>query len=249
MKRIILIADFSPFIKDKFDVLTEHFNVQLCGPDMNVIFPVLDMTDPDLILYYLNELDENAESIFAGIAAKYPSLPMVFVSNESNNLMLDANYRFTSASFILDNAPMSVVINRIAVLLGIKEIKEDDMMRDDRPHILFIDDDPLLLRSMKRMIDTDYRVSVVTSVVDALKLMVRETPDLIFIDYEMPVIDGVEGTRLIKKEEKNKNIPVVFLSGKSENEESVELEGLDIKGYLMKPPVKAQILKTITDNL
>lgn len=69
----------------------------------------------------------------------------------------------------------------------------------------------------------------------ALKFLETKTPDLIFLDYEMPVENGPEVFRKIKKLESAKDIPVVFLTGVADCEKITEVLSLKPNGYLLNP--------------
>lgn len=116
-------------------------------------------------------------------------------------------------------------------------------------NIMFVDDDALLLRSMKRMIEDEYDVTLATGVANAMFEMGRKRPDMIFLDYEMPQLDGKKAIELIKSQVECRDIPVVFLTAKREKEVLESVSSYDPAGFLLKPPVKEQILELIVKTL
>lgn len=83
----------------------------------------------------------------------------------------------------------------------------------------------------------------------ALKFLETKTPDLIFLDYEMPVEKGPEVFRKIKKLESAKDIPVVFLTGVADREKITEVLSLKPNGYLLKPINMERVNDTIKSLL
>lgn len=116
-------------------------------------------------------------------------------------------------------------------------------------NIMFVDDDALLLRSMKRMIEDKYEVTLATSVANAMIEIGKNKPDMIFLDYEMPQLDGKMAIEMIKSQPECRDIPIVFLTAKREKEISDSVRGYDLAGFLLKPPVKSEILKLIAKSL
>ena len=73
-------------------------------------------------------------------------------------------------------------------------------------------------------------------------------PDLIFLDYNMPLINGKEFLQRMKSKEKLKNIPVILISSPSEEFVSDLLQQKEIMRYICKPNSYSElisILKTV----
>lgn len=109
--------------------------------------------------------------------------------------------------------------------------------------IMIIDDDLVSLSIGKAFLDDEYEVTLVYSGQQALGILKDAVmPDLILLDMLMPGISGMDLLKLIKKDEKLKDIPVIFLSGES----NIDVE---VEGYLngacdfLQKPVNAFLLK------
>ena len=76
----------------------------------------------------------------------------------------------------------------------------------------------------------------------------EEHPDLILMDMQMPVMDGYEATRLIKKDAQLKHIPVVALTASTMKSDEVKIANL-CEGYLRKPVTKAQLISELKKYL
>ena len=72
-------------------------------------------------------------------------------------------------------------------------------------------------------------------------------PDLILLDYEMPVCDGKQVLEMIRAESEFSNVPVFFLTGKNDRESVLSVSALKPEGYLLKSMPPAQIVQTIDD--
>jgi len=71
----------------------------------------------------------------------------------------------------------------------------------------------------------------------ALEILEREDFDLILMDLHMPIMDGIEATRIIRKSEnpKIKNIPIVALTAAIMSESHDKIDDLNINDYVLKP--------------
>jgi signal transduction histidine kinase len=102
--------------------------------------------------------------------------------------------------------------------------------------ILFVDDDADSLRFVGRLLmEEGYQVHAAASGRDAIDIARTVQPDLILLDIRMPDLDGIEICRALKAAERTRAIPVVFLTGRSD--EPSLLKAFDAGGadYVVKP--------------
>ena len=100
--------------------------------------------------------------------------------------------------------------------------------------ILVVDDEPDLLKvTLLRLKKTGYEVLGAVDGQEALDLARQQMPDLIILDVYLPLIDGDEVAKILKKDEKLKHIPIVLISADGKTlEERARASGSD--DYLAK---------------
>lgn len=101
-------------------------------------------------------------------------------------------------------------------------------------HILVVDDNVTLLRTMMNWLKGLYKVSVVKSGPQALSFLDKEIPDLILLDYEMPDMDGPATLKHIREIEELQKVPVVFLTGVNDQEMIKTALSFKPDGYVLK---------------
>ena len=112
--------------------------------------------------------------------------------------------------------------------------------------ILVVDDDPTMTMLLnKYLTSSGYEVIAENDPVAGLELAMTRQPDLIILDVMMPMINGYNFCRLLKEEEKQKNIPVILLTSRDQMKD-IEI-GLEMgaEAYLAKPLNITELLKTI----
>ena len=109
------------------------------------------------------------------------------------------------------------------------------------PHILVVDDDPLICQQLERLYASDgYRVTVASFVEQAQQVLEKEDIDLVVTDIRLSgPLDGVELTRLVS--ERWSDIPVIVITGFAEIETAVEVLKIGASDYLVKPLTAAAI--------
>lgn len=120
-------------------------------------------------------------------------------------------------------------------------------MKQDRYKILCVDDTEDNIDILMNILGDDYELTVAMDGETALESVATEIPDIILLDVMMPGIDGYEVCRKLKADTATKDIPVIFLTGKSEVVD--ETMGLEIGAvdYITKPisfPILLARLKT-----
>jgi putative two-component system response regulator len=127
---------------------------------------------------------------------------------------------------------------------------------DTRETVLIVDDSPDVLTIISELLKQDYHLKVANGGAKALRLACDEQPDLILLDVMMPDIDGHEACRRLKAVASTRDIPVIFLTARSneaDEEIGFELGAVDyitkpISGPILRARVKLHLsLKASTD--
>jgi len=116
--------------------------------------------------------------------------------------------------------------------------------------ILVVDDTPDNLTLMSGLLKDNYLVKVANSGARALKIAQSETqPDLILLDIMMPEMDGYEVCRRLKADNKTRDIPIIFLTAKTEViDETLGFE-LGASDYITKPISPPIVLARVETHL
>lgn len=111
--------------------------------------------------------------------------------------------------------------------------------------ILAIDDSPMMLRSISDWLSNDYQVTLASSGMAAIKQMAHVKPDLILLDYEMPVANGRQILEMIRSDEELGKTPVVFLTSHNKTSDMIDVMKLNVQGYILKTNTAGEILNQI----
>lgn len=119
----------------------------------------------------------------------------------------------------------------------------------EEKRILLVDDDVTFLRIMQGWLSEKYSITAVKSGMQAITFIATHTPDLILLDYDMPVTSGPQVLHMIRSEPSSENIPVIFLTGKSDRNSVMSVMSLKPDGYLLKTSGKESILASVDEFL
>lgn len=118
----------------------------------------------------------------------------------------------------------------------------------NRKSILIVDDDLEFLHIINGYLKDNYNVKLANTYDMAMKHLEKRTIDLLLLDYEMPIYNGVSLLRLIRGKEYLKDLPVIMVSGNSSTSVITELYQYKIKDYVKKP-INKNILNEKIDRV
>lgn len=121
------------------------------------------------------------------------------------------------------------------------------MGKADMKTILIVEDTELNIDLLTQLLEEDYRLIVARDGAESLLVIENCTPDLILMDISLPVMDGYEAARQIRK--RNKTLPIIGLSSnamKSDSEKAIEAGCND---YLTKPIDEDLLMKKLQEYL
>lgn len=118
---------------------------------------------------------------------------------------------------------------------------------ETRKKILVVDDSGAMLRNVKGWLEDHYQVILANSGAMAIKYLATDRPDLVLLDYEMPIVDGRQVLEMIRAEKDFADIPVIFLTSKGDKESVLQVMSLRPEGYLLKTLEPAKIIQAVDD--
>ncbi|MBR4278532.1 MAG: response regulator [Lachnospiraceae bacterium] len=133
-------------------------------------------------------------------------------------------------------------INANQIVAKIVELSGNESVEKHRKHILVVDDSGVMLTTIKSWLDEKYRVTPVNSAMNAINFLSKERPDLILLDYEMPVCSGPKFLEMMRTDVDCGDIPVIFLTGHDDAESVKSVLSLKPAGYLLKSLPKETIV-------
>src|SRR5271157_735550 len=117
-----------------------------------------------------------------------------------------------------------------------------------RATVLVVDDAPENIAMMSSLLRGTYRTKIATDGEKALRIALSDDPvDLILLDIMMPGMDGYEVCRRLKADPKSKDIPVIFLTARTEMEDEqrgFEVGAVDFIVKPVSPPIVIARVKT-----
>lgn len=243
-KRVLFVGANSSFIINAIrDGLKETgFECDFCTLDITEISKVAEK--PPIFIIYV---DEKAAS---------ETEALIYIRDmcmEDDKLIFLIGYA-DEISSVKDMIPSNILGGCFERPINVKKIA--DTLRTTaheadtdsfKKHILLVDDSGTMLRTIKGWLESKYRISMANSATAAISFLAVNQPDLILLDYEMPVCTGPQMLQMIRSEMKTESIPVIFLTSKGDKESVAKVLSLKPQGYLLKSMPSTSIIDAV-DN-
>ncbi len=247
MKKILLIGKLNNVMNETNKFLSQFFHVQLCSENKNVLEGMLKIVNPDLVLISLIGAYQMDSSVFFLLNEQYGQVPVLTIGTKEECDKFSSYYEMDQFENLIRPIKNTEIMDAICKKLHLdeKELEKEEETTSKKKRILVVDDNGTTLRTMKAMLEDFYEVAVAISGAQAMTSIGKKRPDLILLDYEMPICDGKMTLEMIRADEEMKNIPVVFLTAINDRANIEAVLKLKPEGYFLKPPIKERLLAEI----
>ena len=251
MQKVLLIGELGDIVRSLNECLEDDFQVQLCSAELDNVQGMVKIVKPDLILACQIGIEEVDGEIFGWIQENCRTTPVIVVTTREGwgqckgyceAEQFDKVFRPIGKEDLLDKCYQMLGSRRMLPEVGVEEEFDEIPVRKK---ILIVDDNPVLLRNTKKILDGEYDVYVATSGETGLKMIFSKQPDLVLLDYEMPEMDGKEMYETMLEDEFAKEIPVIFLTYIDDRSQIYAVLKSTPAGYILKPPDKEKLFEEI----
>jgi len=196
---------------------------------------------PDVIIVHVENV--NRQRLFGVMDLRendtYKYLPLLLIGDEKDQEVFNQNVRPGPDKRVNIEGGNDAIKKAITEIIDLRAIEEK--------HVLVVDDDPIMLKTLRTYLEDSFTVTAVKSGKLAIKFLEKQTPDIILLDYMMPDWDGATTYQLIRGKDNGKRVPIVFLTGINDKEKVMECLSLRPQGYLVKPVNKPDVIAKIKE--
>ncbi len=116
--------------------------------------------------------------------------------------------------------------------------------------ILVVEDEAQVRTLLAKLLEkNDYEVSTASDGLEAMKYLEESRPDLMLVDVMMPRLDGFSFVKAVRYHEGNRQIPIIFLTAKTDARSMIEGINVGAKFFLTKPFQIGDVLAKIRKAL
>jgi len=231
--KIIYVDDVSTSLVTLKRRLSGYYEI-FPAESSEVLFKTLKIVIPDIILLDINMPEVDGYEVIKTLKENksYAHIPVIFFTSNHDRESVIKGLSLGAVDYILKPFETTSLIECIE-----KHVNESRIEREDntKPRILAVDDVVSILKTIKAALHANYKVHTINkpeSVLDFLKL---RKPDLILLDYLMPVYNGFELIPMIRELPEYEETPIIMLTSEGTVFNIKEAISLGACDFIVKP--------------
>ncbi len=248
-KNVVFIGENNKINNELYQLLNWRFKVDYYDPNGETELSDISVLEAALVIVSLVGTKVDYRGFFEIIKENCPELPVVTISTKAESEAYEEFYACGQFHKILRPVTGRRILEVCRAIIAGADYLTSNNAQDSREtmHILVVDDNAMVLRNIKSILEKNYSVAVAPSGVHAFISIGKKVPDLILLDYEMPEMNGKEVLKKLQATEEYADIPVIFLTSMDNREIVMELLALKPAGYILKPADSGMLLERIED--
>ncbi len=218
-----------------------HYLPTMLGDDERV--PEVQPYNPVLLLrsgnqriaLHVDELRGNQETVVKNIGPQLARLPGI------------------AGATVSSNGAVVLILNPVQMTQRIitRQLRREEKIVPQVLPLIMVVDDSLTVRKIttRLLMRAGYQVVTAKDGVDALEQLSEITPSVMLLDIEMPRMDGFELTKLMRRDEKTRKLPIIMITSRTADKHRDFAMELGVNAYLGKPFQEDELLERIAEFL
>lgn len=253
----VLVITQSTETQDEFNAILanefEHVQALNCVDGI----ALSRMMKPAIVFVDLNVPRLNAVGVCKSLLAneKVRGIPIIVVADTAN---VNGELKTLSNFKGVVQRPVQAKDVRSKIQLAIKgkageagqEAGKAEALREGPIRVLSVDDSSVVRKLVTMILTAEgFKVTTASDGVDGINKAKELHPDVILLDFVMPKMNGFQVCRILQKDEKLKNIPVILVTSKGDKVGDKFVDQLGVTGYITKPFQPEELVSKIHQTL
>lgn len=238
MKHIVLVADSKGYLQDALTRGLTQLGYEVTVSPSDMMSLQNSYQQIDCFIFFTSDRMSFTMTAALYIKEKVESgiIPCFIIGNAPD---IDA---------IMSTFPNMNVLREFKRPIDIKVVLSDisyylnTFIETTKHKVLVVDDSGQMLRNVKEWLEGRYSVKLANSGLDAIRQITEVKPELILLDYDMPVCNGPQVLEMLQEDPQMSDIPVIFLTGNDDPDDVRKAVSLHPAGYILKSQGSAEII-------
>jgi len=255
-----LIVDSSALTRATLNTLLTSANIEVVGqlPDGQKLLQAITHFKPHIVCLDYHLPGVNGLELLKSVIAAHPHIPVVILSGEKNPQLQSAADQAGAAGFIAKPFSQDQVLRVVQDIIQARHFlayqqhhlpasASANANKLTNQKTALIADDSKTMRELLTAILSSLNINVLAQAhngAKAVELAAQHSPDLICLDVDMPIMNGLDALRAIRQ--KNPSAKVMMVTGNAHRETVVGATQQGIVGFIVKPfdPLKVSAAVT-----
>lgn len=259
---LFIASDASNFLVQSLmsSLTKQSYKVEFCGPSTSFIRDLQthpDYISPEMIIVFLEDIEGTFQDIFPTLKEMVTdpvARRKLFLIGQPSEI--SRAYEFIEKDLVTGIVERPVTAEKVLNMIRTNDLnyvistsEKTYALDPTKKTLLIVDDDPVYLQALNSWFVKFYNVIAEKLGVDGIAAAKQNHIDLMLLDYEMPLLSGLEVFRSLKQEPKTANIPVIFLTGNDSKDVVKEILIEKPVGYVLKTTPPMVIMQKVMNFL
>lgn len=241
----VLVIDDDAVLTERLLAQADAWGMQMkIAPDLNTARSHLARATPDAILLDLSFPDpaDNGLTLLQELAAKMPHIPIVVFTGCNSLADRLAVSRLGARQFLHKQATTKEIFQAIARVLPQSEPTD--------AKVLIVDDDPIILAGLSALLTPwGLEVTTLSQPQQFWEVLTATSPDLVVLDLEMPIVNGLELCQVLRQDARWGDLPVLVVTAHVDAESLQQAFTSGADDFISKPVLGPELVTRVLSRI
>jgi DNA-binding response OmpR family regulator len=241
----VLVIDDDAMLTEKLLTEADAWGMRIkIAPDLTTARSHLALKIPDAILLDLSfpETEEDAFTLLENLIKKYPQLPIIVFTGRDSLVDRLAVSRLGARQFLHKPATTEQIFQALTRVLTQPKTSE--------AKVLIVDDDPVILSILSDLLTPwGLEVTTLSQPQQFWEVLITTSPDLVLLDLEMPLINGLELCQVVRQDAHWGNLPILVVTGRIDAESLQQAFNAGADDFITKPVLGPELVTRVISRI
>ena len=236
-KKIIYVDDVNYSLITVKNRLCDYYEI-FPADSVVKMYEFLDFFMPDLILLDVNMPDIDGYEAIKNLKSdtRFADIPVIFLTGNSDRESVVKGLSLGAADYVIKPFSTTKLIESIEYNLNPSARSAfDEEDQSQKTSVLVVDDVSSMLRAIQYALNDRYKVYALSKSEDVVDFLKTKKPDLILLDYLMPVINGFDLIPVIRALPDHKETPIIIITTEGTHDHVNEAMTRGASDFIVKP--------------
>ncbi|MBD2203522.1 response regulator [Calothrix sp. FACHB-1219] len=241
----VLVIDDDTTLTEGLLAEADAWGLQIkIAPDLATARSRLAVAMPDVVLLDLSfpGTEEDGLSLLRELKERSPQLPIIVFTGRDNLMDRLAVFQLGASQYLHKPATIQQIMQAIAHVLPQRPTSE--------AKILIVDDDPVMLAGLSALLTPwGLEVTILSQPQQFWETLKANAPDLVILDLQMPIVNGLDLCQIIRQDADWGNIPILVVTAYSDAESLQQAFAAGADDFITKPVQEPELVTRIFNRI
>ncbi|MBN3960330.1 response regulator [Nostoc sp. NMS8] len=241
----LLVIDDDTTLTEQLQAEADSWGIRMkVAPNLATARSLFSLKTPDVVLLDLSfpGTEEDALILLSEIVERSPNIPVIVFTGRDTLADRLAVSRLGARQFLHKPATTEQIFQAIARVLPQPQTSE--------AKVLIVDDDPVILAGLSALL-TPWGLEVITlsQSQQFWKVLIATSPDLVVLDLEMPIVNGLELCKVVRQDAQWGDLPILVVTAHTEAEFLQQAFAAGADDFISKPVLGPELVTRVLSRI